>query len=114
TPRTSYISNCFFLWLHCDFFSFFFNLVDPQCALPSFPTRRSSDLSLAPGAAALAASLASYFTGWIAAVAVFFAGLPGAKIPWPAGPLGVGALITFTLGAAAGLRRVGRRRTWQA
>lgn len=70
--------------------------------------------SLAPGAAALAASLASYFTGWIAAVAVFFAGLPGAKIPWPAGPLGVGALITFTLGAAAGLRRVGRRRTWQA
>src|SRR5699024_8291994 len=69
---------------------------------------------LGPGAAALAASLASYFTGWIAAVAVFFAGLPGAKIPWPAGPLGVGALITFTLGAAAGLRRVGRRRTWQA
>jgi len=68
----------------------------------------------APGAAALAASLASYFTGWIAAVALFFAGLPGAKVPWPAGPLGVGALIALTLGAAAGLRRVGRRRTWQA
>src|SRR5699024_6969220 len=70
--------------------------------------------SLAPGAAALAASLASYFTGWIAAVAVFFAGLPGAKIPWPGGPLGGGALITFTLGAAAGRRRGGGRSTCQA
>ena len=70
--------------------------------------------TVAPSVATLAASLASYFTGWIAAVALFFAGLPGAKVPWPAGSPGVAALIALTLGAAAWLRRVGRRRTWQA
>lgn len=70
--------------------------------------------TVAPSVATLAASLASYFTGWIAAVALFFAGLPGAKVAWPAGSPGVAALIALTLGAAAWLRRVGRRRTWQA
>jgi competence protein ComEC len=42
------------------------------------------------------AGLASW---WIAAVARSFAGLPGAKVPWPGGPLGASALALLTLAA---------------
>ncbi|MEO8095800.1 MAG: ComEC/Rec2 family competence protein, partial [Pseudolysinimonas sp.] len=36
---------------------------------------------------------------WIAAVAGFTAGLPGARSPWPTGPLGVGLLIVLSVAA---------------
>lgn len=65
-------------------------------------------------AAALLGNLAGYFTGWIAAVAMFFAGLPGAKTPWLEGSLGVVLLILLTLGVAVVLRRSRVGRTWQA
>ncbi|OCI30403.1 ComEC/Rec2 family competence protein [Oerskovia enterophila] len=42
------------------------------------------------------AGLASW---WIAAVARFFTGLPGARVPWPGGALGAVALALLTLAA---------------
>jgi competence protein ComEC len=40
---------------------------------------------------------------WIAAVATFFAGLPGARAPWPTGMLGVVLLIVVTLAGLTAL-----------
>lgn len=69
----------------------------------------------APSLAAMIAALASYFTGWIAAVALFFASLPGSMLPWPGGVAGALTLSAVTLIVAAGVwRRTGARRTWQA
>ncbi len=69
---------------------------------------------VSPTLAAALAWLGSHFTAWIATVAVFFAGLPGARIPWASGTGGVLSLILATAVGAWGLRRVGRTRTWQA
>ncbi|GAB3606163.1 ComEC/Rec2 family competence protein [Conyzicola nivalis] len=49
-------------------------------------------------------------SSWIAAVAGFFAGLPGGAIPWPEGPVGVGLLAVVTVGGLiAALAPVSRR-----
>ncbi|MFI2101938.1 ComEC/Rec2 family competence protein [Isoptericola sp. NPDC019693] len=75
---------------------------------------------LAPWAPALAlhaAWLSGLATGWIATVAQAFASVPGARLPWPAGPLGVVALALLTVAALAlVLRRPpgeGWRREWR-
>lgn len=65
---------------------------------------------LAPPLAASVASLAWVPSAWIAAVAGFFAGLPGARMPWPAGGVGVAVLVVLTAAAlVAMLGPPGRR-----
>jgi competence protein ComEC len=67
--------------------------------------------------APVAPQLAMVFAGigwipasWIAAVATFMAGLPGARSPWPVGPLGVGLLTLITVVLIAVLLRAGPAR----
>ncbi|MGE9350043.1 ComEC/Rec2 family competence protein [Isoptericola variabilis] len=71
----------------------------------------------APGVALPVAWLAGLATGWIAGVARTFAAVPGARLPWPAGPLGVAALTLLTVATLAlVLRRPpgeGWRREWR-
>lgn len=43
------------------------------------------------------ATAAGWCTAWIAEVALFWAGLPGAQLPWPAGILGAGLLALLTV-----------------
>ena len=52
-----------------------------------------------PGLATVVAWIAWIPASWIASVATFFAGLPGARAPWPGGVLGVVLVIVVT-GAA--------------
>ncbi len=52
---------------------------------------------LAPPLAAAVATIAWLPASWIAAVASFFAGLPGARMPWPAGPVGIAALTALSV-----------------
>ncbi|MEP6478826.1 MAG: ComEC/Rec2 family competence protein [Rhodoglobus sp.] len=54
-------------------------------------------LPAAPGLGGVLAHVAWLPSAWIAAVARFFAGLPGAAIPWPAGLAGVGLLAVITV-----------------
>lgn len=56
-----------------------------------------------PPLATVVAWLAWLPASWIAAVATFFAGLPGARAPWPTGLLGVALLTAITM---AGLTAV--------
>jgi competence protein ComEC len=51
---------------------------------------------LLPGVAVALTWLAWVPASWIAAVASFTAGLPGARSPWPTGPVGVAAMIAIT------------------
>lgn len=69
---------------------------------------------ISPAAATLAATAGSYFTGWIAVTATFFAGLPGARLPWMSGSIGVVAFLTAAVAVTWALRYVRRSRTWQA
>jgi competence protein ComEC len=73
-----------------------------------------------PGAATALGWAAGIFTGWIARVAETFAGLPGARTPWPGG---VGGLVLLALGTAGvlgvvlrsrALRDAGERRALRA
>jgi competence protein ComEC len=67
-------------------------------------------LPIAPPVGHALAAIAWLPSAWIAAVADFFAGLPLARVPWPEGPLGVGALVVVTaLLLVLLLGRVGRR-----
>lgn len=70
-------------------------------------------LPVAPGLGSLLAQLAWIPSAWIAAVATFFAGLPGNRMPWLAGPLGVALLVVVTVLALVivlrGPREVRRR-----
>jgi competence protein ComEC len=50
-----------------------------------------------PPVAAVFAGLAWVPASWIAAVATFFAALPGARSPWPTGPIGVLLLVLLTI-----------------
>lgn len=55
---------------------------------------------LAPWAPPLAAGLVAVAwlpASWVAAVATFFAGLPGARMPWPGGPLGIAVLVALSV-----------------
>lgn len=56
---------------------------------------------VAPPLAEAVATLAWLPSSWIAAVARLADGLPGASIPWPAGPLGVVALVVLTAAVLA-------------
>lgn len=61
-----------------------------------------------PALAGPAATAAGWFTGWIAGVAVGWAGLPGSRVPWPAGLAGAALLAGITVLAVVIARR-GRR-----
>jgi competence protein ComEC len=56
-----------------------------------------------PPVAAALASIAWMPASWIAGVAAFFASLPGARLPWPGGPLGITALVALTVVALAAI-----------
>ncbi|WP_344250212.1 ComEC/Rec2 family competence protein [Isoptericola hypogeus] len=97
-------------------------LLDPRVALVSVPANLLAGPALvpatvlglvatvlapwAPGLAQAVAWLAGLATAWIAAVAGWFADLPGAGLPWPGGP---GGAIALGLVTAAGLAVVLRR-----
>ena len=67
-------------------------------------------LPVLPGLGAVLTAVAWVPASWIAAVAGFFAGLPGAAIPWPEGLLGVGLMTSVTVfGLVAALAPVARR-----
>jgi competence protein ComEC len=53
-------------------------------------------LPLAPPIGHVLAQIAWVPSAWIADVATFFAGLPGARVPWPVGWVGVVALVVAT------------------
>ncbi len=53
-------------------------------------------LPLSPTIGHLLVDIAWVPAAWIADVATFFAGLPGARVPWPVGPVGVVALVVVT------------------
>ena len=53
-------------------------------------------LPIAPAIGQAIAGLAWVPAAWIANVATFFAGLPGARVPWLAGWVGVAALVVAT------------------
>ena len=53
-------------------------------------------LPLAAPVGQMVAEVAWVPAAWIADVATFFAGLPGARVPWPVGWVGVGALVVVT------------------
>jgi competence protein ComEC len=66
--------------------------------------------SIVPSVAWLLACLAWLPASWIAGVAQTFAGLPGARIPWPPGVMGVGLAAALTgLGLVATFSRRARR-----
>jgi competence protein ComEC len=56
-------------------------------------------LPIVPALGTLLASVAWLPSAWIAAVATFFAGIPGARLPWPGGVIGAGGLAAVTAGA---------------
>ncbi|WP_454044543.1 ComEC/Rec2 family competence protein [Cellulosimicrobium sp. Marseille-Q8652] len=60
-----------------------------------------------PAAATALGWSAGLFTGWIAGVAQTFAGLPGARLPWPGG---VGGLVLLAVVTVVVLLLVGRSR----
>ncbi|MDJ0335442.1 ComEC/Rec2 family competence protein [Salinibacterium sp. G-O1] len=65
-------------------------------------------LALVPPLGTLLCLLAWVPSFWIAAVASFFAGAPGAQLPWPAGAGGVALLVAVSalaVGAVVGSRR---------
>ena len=67
-------------------------------------------LPFAPWVGGAVAAVAWLPSAWIAAVAGFFARLPGAALPWPTGPPGVVLLVIVTAGAlVAAIARVSRR-----
>lgn len=108
-------------------------LLDPRVPLMSVPANLLATPALvpatvlglvatllapwAPGLALPVAWLAGLSTGWIAGVAQAFAAVPGARLPWPTGPLGVVALALLTVAVLAlVLRRPpgeGWRREWR-
>ncbi|MFC5501882.1 ComEC/Rec2 family competence protein [Lysinimonas soli] len=60
-----------------------------------------------PPLATVLAAIAWVPASWIAAVAAFFAGLPGARAAWPTGAVGVALVIALTMAAlGAALRGV--------
>ncbi|MET4223703.1 ComEC/Rec2 family competence protein [Oerskovia enterophila] len=90
-------------------------LLDPSIATYAVPANLVAAPALVPATVlgVLATLVAPWFplggvvlawpaglsSWWIAAVARFFAGLPGARVPWPGGALGAVALALLTLAA---------------
>jgi len=67
-------------------------------------------LPVAPPVGDLLAAVAWLPSAWIAAVAGFFAGLPGAQLPWPGGGPGAVLLVVITTAAIVGVLARGRVR----
>lgn len=71
-------------------------------------------LPVLPAVGALVAQLAWVPSSWIAAVATLFSALPGARLPWPAGPAGVVfAAVVTALGLLVALVSTGRWPLWR-
>jgi competence protein ComEC len=51
-----------------------------------------------PGLASAALAVATVFASGVAGIARYFAGLPGAVLPWPEGPYGMATMAVFSLG----------------
>jgi competence protein ComEC len=68
-------------------------------------------LPLAPPLGSVLSQLTWVPSAWIAAVAQFFSGLPGAQLPWPPGALGV--LLLFLLTALAVFAMLWRGPRWR-
>lgn len=84
------------------------SLAEPAAPLATIGGLASCLLAtLAPALAVPVAWLAWVPASWIAAVAGFVAGLPGARSAWPTGPLGVVLLIALTGLAIALILRAG-------
>jgi competence protein ComEC len=66
--------------------------------------------SVLPPAGWLLACLAWLPASWVAGVAHAFAELPGARIPWPPGPLGLALILVLTVLALVGTFSVRARR----
>lgn len=62
---------------------------------------------VAPPLAAVIAALAWVPASWIAAVATVTAALPGARVPWPVGPVGVVLLMALTAAAIVAVLGLG-------
>lgn len=60
-------------------------------------------LVVLPAAAPAAIMVAGAGARWVAAVARFFDGLPGAVLPWPEGPAGMAMMAAFSAAAIVGL-----------
>lgn len=69
---------------------------------------------LLPSVAIGLAKVANFFTAWIATCAVIFANLPGARLPWLEGVIGVVDLIGWILLVLWGVMWLKRKKTWQA
>lgn len=69
-------------------------------------------LLLLPPLGAILCNVAWLPSAWIAAVAEFFAGLPGAELPWPEGVVGVALLAGVAVLATASLLGGPRLRRW--
>jgi competence protein ComEC len=63
-------------------------------------------LPLSPGLAAAPLAAAAVFATGVAGIARFFAGLPGAVLPWPEGPYGMATMALFSVIALTTLRLV--------
>jgi competence protein ComEC len=71
-------------------------------------------LPFAPALGTFLGQLAWLPSAWIAAVAEFFAGLPGARLPWPGGVLGVSLLVLVSTLALVAVLWRGAWRRWIA
>ncbi len=71
-------------------------------------------LPLVPPLGSVLSQLAWIPSAWIAAVAQFFSGLPGAQLPWPPGALGVLLLLILTALAVFAMLWRGLRWRWFA
>lgn len=99
-------------------------LLNPALPLYSVPANLLAGIAVGPATVAallaLAAGeawwgvpalwLADVLSAWIAAVAAFFAGLPGANLPWVSGPVGAALSAAALLLAFAGVAVAGSRR----
>jgi beta-lactamase superfamily II metal-dependent hydrolase len=65
-------------------------------------------LVVLPAAAPAAIVVAGAGAQWVAAVARFFDGLPGAVLPWPEGPAGMAMMAAFSAAAIVGLWALAR------
>jgi competence protein ComEC len=69
-------------------------------------------LVVIPPLGTLLCQLAWLPSAWIAAVATFFAGAPGAQLPWPEGAAGAALLVGFSACAVVASMGRGRWRRW--
>jgi competence protein ComEC len=84
-------------------------LAEPAAPLATVAGLAACLLSpILPGVALALTWVAWIPASWIAAVAGFAAALPGARSPWPTGPVGVAAMIVITAAVVVLVLRLGR------